>query len=101
MLQYHSLLQRQLSKHLDKGHLSDKTLCAVFALISQTYRNFDADRALTERSLELSSQELNEVNAELKTKLKPGVVKKHRVFLLRKKSNIFYGTIIIFSPSLK
>lgn len=38
-------------------------------LVSQTYDNFDEDRTLTQRSLEISSRELSEKNKQLKDEL--------------------------------
>lgn len=53
---YHKTLQRQISK------FSGEELLQV---ISDTYQHHDEDRALTERSLELSSKELEDLNKEL------------------------------------
>lgn len=41
----------------------------LLILVSDTYRHFDEDRALTERSLELSSKELSEKNKKLEEDL--------------------------------
>ncbi len=55
---YHKTLQRQISK------FSGEELLRV---ISETYQHFDEDRALLERSLELSSRELEELNIQLQS----------------------------------
>ncbi|MBI2315002.1 PAS domain-containing protein [Candidatus Daviesbacteria bacterium] len=55
---YHKILERQISK-FSGGEL--------FQAISTTYTHSDEDRALLERSLELSSKELEEVNKQLQS----------------------------------
>jgi two-component system, NtrC family, sensor histidine kinase KinB len=59
----HSLLKRQLKRHIpDPDALPPTFLEAV----NQAYRQFDADRAMLERSLELTSQELLQSNVEIR-----------------------------------
>lgn len=60
----HSLLQRQIKKHLgDTSCLSPQ--CRNFLdVINATYASFDDDRSMLERSLDLSSQELMQANLE-------------------------------------
>ena len=55
----HHLLQRQIRRYFGDGELSAELTCLI-AAIDQTYTQNDKDRELLERSLELSSQELNE-----------------------------------------
>lgn len=55
---YHKTLQRQISKFVGENLLQ---------AISQTYQHYDEDRALIERSLELSSKELEELNKKLQS----------------------------------
>jgi two-component system, NtrC family, sensor kinase len=60
----HSLLARQLKKHFPSGEAPDG--CERFLdAVDQAYRQFDDDRAMLERSLDLSSDELVQANAEL------------------------------------
>ncbi len=67
----HTILARQIKKHLSK--FNEKTappgLAALFEMISNTYQHFDDDKALIERSLELSSSELMEKNKSLKQEI--------------------------------
>ncbi|HEX9652456.1 MAG TPA: ATP-binding protein [bacterium] len=66
MPKMHSLLKRQVQRHLgDIKKLEPKWLGFVEA-INEAYHHSDNDRALLERSLELSSQELFRANAELR-----------------------------------
>lgn len=62
----HNLLQRQLRRHL--GPLSDLPAPwqAFLNDVNQAYVAGDADRAMMERSLELSSQELVDANAQMR-----------------------------------
>jgi len=61
----HSLLRRQLKRHFAEGVVPDE-LRPMLDNIDQAYRQFDNDRAMLERSLDLSSQELLQANAELR-----------------------------------
>ena len=65
-MQYHSLLRRQL-KNVWMGNppVSEKMNRFLMA-IDQAYLESDVDRKMLERSLELSSQELLEANADLR-----------------------------------
>jgi len=68
MKSYHTLLQRQL-KHLlgqtplpaEWGEILDK--------VNEAYQQFDRDRTLLERSMEISSQELLQANADIRAVL--------------------------------
>jgi len=64
------LLERQIAKYLGISFTSTKELIAFFNSISDTYDGFDQDRALVERSLDLSSQELIETNKKLRDEAK-------------------------------
>lgn len=67
MSNQHDLLKRQLSRHVKENSdsfLSEHT--ALLQAISDAYYEFDTDRDLLERSLEISSKELLEKNAELR-----------------------------------
>jgi signal transduction histidine kinase/CheY-like chemotaxis protein len=58
----HSLLRRQLKRFSEPSlHLE-----ALLEAVDSAYREFDADRSMLERSLELSSQELLTANADMR-----------------------------------
>jgi signal transduction histidine kinase len=73
-LPWHRLLQRQLKRYLYKkvADLSDvpEDFVQFLTAINEAYHQFDRDQAMLERSLELSSKELLEANAELQRVLK-------------------------------
>ena len=56
----HRLLQRQLRKHLGVEDEVPAALQRFLAAVDAAYADFDDDRAMLERSLELSSKELSE-----------------------------------------
>ncbi|TPW08172.1 MAG: hypothetical protein FD127_4389, partial [Acidimicrobiaceae bacterium] len=57
MTDFHSLLRRQLNRHFPDHDLPAE-LTPMLEGIDQAYRQFDNDRAMLERSLDLSSHEL-------------------------------------------
>ena len=60
----HRLLRRQLKKHLGvEGEVPDG-LKPFVAAVDGAYADFESDRAVLERSLELSSAELSEAMHE-------------------------------------
>ncbi|HPQ69017.1 MAG TPA: response regulator [bacterium] len=63
---FHNLLRRQIKRHMpDLIALPDE--CHSFLqAVNDAYHQFDDDRNMLERSLELSSQELLEANSELR-----------------------------------
>ncbi|MDP2320696.1 MAG: response regulator [Acidobacteriota bacterium] len=61
----HSLLRRQLQRHFHEDAIPAE-LQPMLDAVDQAYRQFDDDRAMLERSLELSSQELLQANTELR-----------------------------------
>ena len=62
----HALLRRQLRRHAPaRSEEVPAEWAAVFEAISEAYEQFDGDRKLLERSLELTSHELNEKNAKI------------------------------------
>ena len=63
------LLQRQIAKHLGSMDTAPADWQPFFAAISDAYDGFDADRYLIERSLDVSSQELMEINARLRKEI--------------------------------
>jgi PAS domain-containing protein len=56
----HRLLRRQLKKHLGVGEEIPAALKPFVAAVDAAYADFDSDRAMLERSLELSVKELLE-----------------------------------------
>lgn len=61
----HSLLKRQLRRHLGDKPIPDEFREFLNA-VNDAYESSDQDRKMLERSLELSSQELFQANAELR-----------------------------------
>ena len=61
----HSLLKRQIKVHLDEGGRLFPGIQSFIDAVNEAYHEFDADRSMLERSLELSSQELVEANAHM------------------------------------
>src|SRR3989344_9705972 len=62
----HKTLKRQVEKFFGNAETLPKDLENLFGAISEVYKHFDDDRTLIERSLELSSRELEEINSKLK-----------------------------------
>ncbi len=65
---YHVLLQRQLRRQSAAAPLSPECMELVNA-VNDAYNSFESDHALLEHSLELSSRELLQANAELRAVL--------------------------------
>jgi signal transduction histidine kinase/ActR/RegA family two-component response regulator len=65
----HSLLQRQLRRTIGEGRALPPEVEALVAAVDEAYAEFDDDRRMLERSLDLSSQELLQANSELRTLL--------------------------------
>jgi len=66
----HSLLRRQLKRHL--GHADDvpDDWHDFIAAVNQAYHQSDSDRHMIERSMELSSEELGDANSQMRTAVK-------------------------------
>jgi signal transduction histidine kinase len=62
---YHKLLQRQLKKQFGEEALPEN-LEKFLAVISSSYDHFDQDRLMLERSIDISSNEMIELNKKLK-----------------------------------
>jgi signal transduction histidine kinase/ActR/RegA family two-component response regulator len=62
----HSLLKRQLKRCFGEGFQVPAEFREFLDAVDSSYREFDADREMVERSLELSSQELLEANSEMR-----------------------------------
>ena len=81
----HSLLSRQLRKHLGiKGEVSEE-LKAFIAAVDAGYTSADNQHALLERSLELSSQELSEANERVRLASEEIALKNKRLEALSSK----------------
>ena len=66
----HRTLERQIKKYLTTNDQFPPGWEAFVQAISETYMHFDEDRLLIERSLEFTSQELNERYQKLSASLK-------------------------------
>ena len=64
-MSYHPLLARQLRRAFGSPETSPAELAPLFDQIDAAYRQFDQDRRITDRAMELSSSELTEANARL------------------------------------
>jgi two-component system cell cycle sensor histidine kinase/response regulator CckA len=64
----HRLLLRQIRKHLGGEEQLPPELSPFLAAIDEAYNQFETDRKLVERSMELSSSELLEANSLLRRK---------------------------------
>lgn len=62
----HRLLRRQLKKHLGIEDEVPAELQSFLAAVDAAYTDFDSDRAMLERSLELSSKELSDAHDQAK-----------------------------------
>ena len=65
MGEYHSLLRRQLKRVFGRPEAAPLAIGPLLNAVDEAYRESDTDRALLERSLDLSSQELLRANADL------------------------------------
>ncbi|HKW28598.1 MAG TPA: PAS domain S-box protein, partial [Verrucomicrobiae bacterium] len=62
----HSLLKRQLKRHFGGNFTLPKGCQNFISAINAAYTEFDEDRVMLERSLDLSSQELLQANSEMR-----------------------------------
>jgi signal transduction histidine kinase len=67
--EYHKLLQRQIRKTLGENPNISPELQSLLQRISETYDQADDDHELIERSLELSSKELSNINKSIEEKV--------------------------------
>lgn len=63
---HNKLLQRQIDKYLKTGNDIPADLEAFFKAVSESYDHYEKDRKMLERSIELSSQEMIELNKQLR-----------------------------------
>jgi PAS domain S-box-containing protein len=62
----HSLLKRQLKRLFDDKYSLDEEVKKFISIVNDTYYEYDSDRAMLERSLEISSTELVQNNSEMR-----------------------------------
>ncbi len=65
----HSLLARQIRSHFGSEDAVPEPCRSLLDAVDAAYRQWDADRAMLERSMELSSEELMQANAALRQSL--------------------------------
>jgi PAS domain S-box-containing protein len=63
----HSLLRRQLKKIFGSPEKIPKDFDEIAKVVNDAYFNFDADRLMLERSIEISSTELVEANSKMRS----------------------------------
>lgn len=79
----HKTLKKQIKKFFGAGPLT-RELGEFLNEVSRTYRGYDEDRALLERSLEISSKELTAINQRLKKELENAGTKTQELERLNK-----------------
>ena len=62
----HSLLKRQIRRYFGDNHIFQNEFNQLLNAINEAYNEFDLDREMAERSLELNSQELLDANAQMR-----------------------------------
>ena len=65
----HSLLNRQIRRHLGTEASIAEPWRGLIGAIDEAYRQGDEDRAMLERALEISSQELLQANSQTRAML--------------------------------
>jgi hypothetical protein len=63
----HSLLKRQLKRYFRTPETAPKEWDGFIAAVNAAYFESDVDRAMLERSFELSSNELSQANSDMRT----------------------------------
>jgi len=63
------LLARQLKKYMGPGYKIPSEWAGFIKAVEDAYEGFEADRKLTERAFELSSQEISEINSRLRAEI--------------------------------
>ncbi len=114
MVMMHSLLRRQLKRHFDDPASLPAEWQDFISAVNEAYEQSDTDRSMLERSLELSSNELQQTNELLKREitdrmrtgeaLRKSEEKHRRIF--EQYQDIYYetdldGRIKIISPSVR
>lgn len=81
----HNLLKKQLSRILDKD--PSKQLDELLSLIDEAYKEHDQERRLTERTMEVMSEELMEANQDLLKQTNELKIEKERYSLAAAAAN--------------
>ncbi len=63
---FHNLLRRQFKRQFGEGFVVPEEWCGLARAVSDAYSEFDGDREMLERSLDLSSHELLQANSEMR-----------------------------------
>ncbi len=63
---FHSLLKRQIKRHFSDSETLSSEVKDFIKSVDNSYHEFDSDRTMLERSLDLSSQELLQANADMR-----------------------------------
>lgn len=67
---FNKLLQRQIQKHIGSADKLPEKYLSLLKAVSDSYDHYDKDREMLERSIELSSKEMIELNSALKKETK-------------------------------
>lgn len=78
----HKILNRQIKRYLGNQPKLNSKVTGLLQAVSQTYEEFDRDRKLIERSLEISSKELTDKNLKLKEEIDAVNEKKEQLEIL-------------------
>ncbi|MES1198051.1 MAG: PAS domain S-box protein [Chitinophagaceae bacterium] len=91
------LLQRQLQKHFGKTELMPENLAKLLKVISESYDHYEKDRKMIERSIELSSKEMIELNSQIKKNGKAELEKAHNQLktLFENIEEVFYSVDMV------
>src|SRR5664279_5337001 len=91
------LLQRQLQKHFGKAEEVPENFIKLLDVISESYDHYEKDRKMIERSIELSSKEMIELNSQLKKTGKDELEKAHKQLktLLEDINEVLYSVDMI------
>jgi|SRR3972149_7724152 len=86
----HPLLERQIKKLLGSLNITGlpKPWQELLLAVSQAYQNFEEDRSLAQRSLDISSKELTESNQKLRQEMENA---KKKAQTLEKMNNLMVG----------
>jgi PAS domain S-box-containing protein len=87
----HSLLNRQIRRHLGTDASIAEPWTGLIRAVDEAYRQGDEDRAMLERALEISSQELLQANSQTRAMLQATPSLSLRV--------AFDGTVLEYKPS--
>ncbi|MCE5314994.1 MAG: EAL domain-containing protein [Armatimonadota bacterium] len=93
MEEFHSLLQRQLKKHLGDCEEYPPNLQSFIASIDEAYNDLDAHVHMLEHAMDLSSYELYQANSELRSN-NERIMKQHSALTkLTRSKAVFYGDV--------